>query len=88
MIRFGLRCLALVVIPLTLALSLGCEDEKKDVCCECYCYNVINPTTQEIEEVMIPVRDKNINCEVECRFQCSQKSWDIDHAAKVPCPES
>jgi hypothetical protein len=86
MIRFGLRCLALVVIPLTLALGLGCEDEKKNVCCDCYCYNVINPTTQDIEEETIHAKGKNLNCDAECRAQCSQLNWDIDRAVKVPCP--
>ena len=83
--RMGLKCLALLVVPLILALSISCDDDGKLVCCQCTCYTVVNPTLGTTKEEVRPVEGNGINCESECRYSCEETNWTLRKHAKVVC---
>ncbi len=87
MYRLGLRCLALIIVPLVLTATVSCDDEEELVCCQCTCYTVINPTLGTEEEETEIVSGKGISCKAECSNHCSQMNWDIRAHSKVDCPD-
>ena len=85
--RFGMRCLALIIVPLVLSVTLACDDDDELVCCQCTCYTVINPVLGTEEENVETISGKGISCEAECRNTCDSMNWDIRYHAKVNCPK-
>lgn len=91
MSRFGLRCLVLVLLPLLFAaaaLSLGCDDENKTVCCECVCKTIrgLDPPEEDFR-TLYPM-GTNLDCRAECQAQCSQIGWDLDTHRKISCDDT
>lgn len=78
---------AAAVIGLALAISVGCDDDAKEVCCWCEC---LLPTgtggEPELDEQYIS--GNNLNCESSCQDLCLQEArWRMSKYAKVDCEQ-
>ena len=83
---FGSKSKSVLVIAFCFVMTvlLGCDDEKKDVCCKCTCYtlNSADPNNQEYEDSASGV---NIDCENECRNKCDLKGYQSRNPTEVKC---
>ena len=85
---FGLKTKSAVVLFLCLFVTvvLGCEEEKKEVCCSCTCFNP-NNVSGEVQFEESIVRGVNLNCEKECRVECEDMmGWSLHRHAEGKCP--
>ena len=94
MVRLLLKIAMLCVFCVSTALLIGCDDEKKTVCCECNCF--INDAVGDICEEPVCYRieilsGENLNCGNECTSYCEYNEefdgWNLNSAKKVECRE-
>ncbi len=48
-------------VSLFVTVLLGCDDEKKEICCHCKCYSLNDSTTSTVEK-------EKQNCDEGCRY--------------------
>jgi hypothetical protein len=84
--RFAfLSCVCLLIA----AAVIGCDDEKKTVCCECTCFAIDGTSGDDLIEVDT-VQGENINCRSSCEDFCAYndnfKGYELESSKRIDCP--